>query len=102
MGSEFIVGLDYFKWDRTHTRATTPETIETQPFGVADLDQTNIGVYGRGTLGLTDDFTLALGFRHEQQEGEAVDSVDVISSDAIWHHQQCCHVKVTNAQKQRL
>jgi iron complex outermembrane receptor protein len=28
-------------------------------------------------LGLTDDFTLALGFRHEQQEGEAVDSVDV-------------------------
>ena len=77
MGSEFIVGLDYFKWDRTHTRATTPETIETQPFGVADLDQTNIGVYGRGTLGLTDDFTLALGFRHEQQEGEAVDSVDV-------------------------
>jgi iron complex outermembrane recepter protein len=77
MGSEFIVGLDYFKWDRTHTRATTPETIETQPFGVADLDQTNIGVYGRGTLGLTDHFTLALGFRHEQQEGEAVDSVDV-------------------------
>ena len=77
MGSEFIVGLDYFKWDRTHTRATTPETIETQPFGVADLDQTNIGVYGRGTLGLTDDFTLALGFRHEQQEGEAVDSVAV-------------------------
>ena len=77
MGSEFIFGLDYFKWDRTHTRATTPETIETQPFGVADLDQTNIGVYGRGTLGLTDHFTLALGFRHEQQEGEAVDSVDV-------------------------
>jgi len=77
MGSEFIVGLDYFKWDRTHTRATTPETIETQPFGVADLDQTDIGVYGRGTLGLTDHFTLALGFRHEQQEGEAVDSVDV-------------------------
>ena len=76
MGSEFIFGLDYFKWDRTHTRATTPETIETQPFGVADLDQTNIGVYGRGTLGLTDDFTLALGFRHEQQEGEAIDSVD--------------------------
>jgi iron complex outermembrane receptor protein len=75
-GSEFIFGLDYFQWDRSHTRATTPETIETQPFGIADLDQTNLGVYGRGTLGLTDQFTAVLGFRHEQQDGEAKDSVD--------------------------
>ena len=75
-GSEFIFGLDYFKWDRTHTRATNPTTILTQPFGVADLDQTNIGVYGRGTFGVTEQLTAVLGFRHEQQDGEANDAVD--------------------------
>lgn len=76
MASEFIFGLDYFRWDRTHKRATTPSTISTQPFGVAKLDQTNLGVYGRGTMGLTDHVTAVLGFRHEQQDGEANDSVD--------------------------
>jgi iron complex outermembrane recepter protein len=76
MGSEFIFGLDYFKWDRTHTRATTPSTILTQPFGVADLDQTNLGIYGRGTFGVTEQLTAVLGFRHEQQDGEANDAVN--------------------------
>jgi len=76
VGSEIIFGLDYFQWDRTHKRATNSETIETQPFAIADLDQTNIGVYGRGTLGLTGQLTALLGFRHEQQDGEATDSVD--------------------------
>jgi len=76
VGSEIIFGLDYFQWDRTHKRATNSETIETQPFAIADLDQTNIGVYGHGTLGLTDQLTALLGFRHEQQDGEATDSVD--------------------------
>jgi len=76
MGSEIIFGLDYFQWDRAHKRATNSETIETQPFGIANLDQTNLGVYGRGTLGLTGQLTALLGFRHEQQDGEATDSVD--------------------------
>ena len=80
-GSEFIFGLDYFKWDRTHTRATTEFT---QPFGVADLDQTNIGVYGRGTFGVTEQLTAVLGFRHEQQDGEANDAVDAAAPIPIF------------------
>ena len=79
-GGEFVFGLDYFKWDRTHRRATTPSAISTQPFGIAKLDQTNLALYGRGTVGLTNQFKAILGFRHEQQDGEATDFVDPSAS----------------------